>query len=64
MRASISSVVKVFSLAGLFWVDESSDMFENGIATDSTDDKSSVKELEIFCAEIKESKDADDKPGA
>ena len=50
MRASISSVEKVLSLAGLFWVDESSDKFEfageTSIETVFTAGESSAKELE------------------
>ena len=68
LRASISSVVKVFSLA--FWVDELSDKLEFvvtwgiGIETESADDKSSVKELEMFGSGIEEPEEADLKPGA
>ena len=65
MRASISSVVKVASLAGLFWVDDSSEFvtWETAIETDSNADESSVKELETFWFVIEESKDAGSEPG-
>ena len=71
MSASISSVVKVFVLAGLLWVDEdeSSDKvefvvtWETALETGSNADESSVKELERFWSEIEESNDVDSKPG-
>ena len=39
-------------------------MWENSIETGSTDDKSSVEQLEMFWSGIEETKDADAKPGA
>ena len=71
MSASISSVVKVFVLAGLLWVDEdeSSDKvefvvtWETALETDNNADESSVKELERFWSGIEESNDVDSKPG-